>query len=100
MTPDPRTAYTQLLDQRRSEIARLQRNHRSLGHAKLATAAIGLLLVWLSLARGAFSIVWVLVPIAAFAVLVVVHERVLRSIVPLTRAERYFETALARLDGK
>src|SRR4051812_48703195 len=97
--PDPRTTYTQFLERRRSELAGLQSRHRGMGYAKLAMAAIAILLVWLSLARGAFSIVWVLAPIAAFAVLVVAHETVLHSMERVRRAERYFETALARLDG-
>src|SRR4051794_8864671 len=98
MTTAPRATYTQFLERRRGEIARLQERHRGLGYAKITTAVLGILLVWLSLARGAFSIVWVLIPIGAFTVLVVVHEGVLRAIERVRRAERYFETALKRLD--
>jgi hypothetical protein len=99
MTPDPRSTYHQLLSDRRSALARLQERHRTLGYAKLATAGIALLLIWLSLARGTFSIVWVLVPIAAFAILVVVHGGLLQVIERVKRSERYFEASLERLDG-
>src|SRR3954469_16794185 len=97
--PDPRTTYTQFLERRRSELSSLQSRHRGMGYAKLGMAALATLLVWLSLARGAFSIVWVLAPIAAFAVLVVAHEGVLRAMERVRRAEQYFVTALVRLDG-
>ncbi len=99
MTPAPRTLYTQRLAERRTAIAHQERHHRMLGHGKLATAACGVAMVWLALSEGAFSILWVLVPIAGFALLVVVHEKLLRELERRRRAARFFEKALARLDG-
>src|ERR1035437_2592064 len=99
MTSDPRTLYTERLAERRAEIAHRQRRHRLLGHGKLAMAACGVALVWLALAQGAFSILWVLVPIAGFVVLVVIHEKLLKKLERRRRAARFFEKALARLDG-
>ena len=80
MTSDPRTLYTERLAERRAEIAHRQRRHRLLGHGKLAMAACGVALVWLALAQGAFSILWVLVPIAGFVALVVIHEKLLTGL--------------------
>src|SRR5258707_7829214 len=99
MTPDPRTLYKKRLDERRAAIAHLEKRHRMLGHGKLAMAACGVALVWLALAQGAFSILWVLIPIAGFAVMVVVHEKLLKELERRRRAARFFEKALARLDG-
>jgi len=99
MSPDPRATYNQLLEQRQSELTHLQQRHRTLGYAKLATAGLVLLLIWLSLAQGTFTILWVLVPIAVFAVLVVVHGGLLQVIERVKRAESYFENSLKRLDG-
>jgi hypothetical protein len=99
MTPDPRTLYKQRLEERRAAIAQRERRHRTLGRAKLAMAACGVALVWLALAQGAFSILWVLIPIAGFALLVVVHEKLLKELERRRRAARFFEKALARLDG-
>ena len=99
MTPDPRTLYIQRLDERRSAIAQREQRHRMLGRGKLAMAACGVALVWLALAQGAFSILWVLIPIAGFALLVVVHEKLLKELERRRRAARFFEKALARLDG-
>jgi MutS domain V len=99
MIPDPRTLYTQHLAERRAEIAHREQHHRILGHGKLAMAACGVALVWLALAQGAFSILWVLIPIAGFALLVVVHEKLLKELERRRRSARFFEKALARLDG-
>jgi hypothetical protein len=99
MTPDPRSIYTERLAARRAEIARRERRHRQLGHAQLAVAASALAVVWMALARGAFSILWVLVPIAGFTALVVVHEKLLHALERCRRAARFFEKALARLNG-
>ncbi|MCX6626888.1 MAG: hypothetical protein NTW28_04560 [Candidatus Solibacter sp.] len=99
MTPDPRTLYTERLGERRAEIAHQEQHHRMLGHGKLAMAACGIALVWLALAQGAFSILWVLIPIAGFVLLLVVHEKLLKQLELRRRAARFFEKALARLDG-
>ena len=99
MTPDPRTLYKQRLDERRAAIAQREQRHRMLGRGKLAMAACGVALVWLALAQGAFSILWVLIPIAGFALLVVVHEKLLKELERRRRAARFFEKALARLEG-
>ena len=99
MAPDPRIIYKQHLAARNAEIAHREQRHRILGHGKLAMAAFALVLVWMALAQGAFSILWVLVPIAGFAVLVVVHEKLLKELERRRRAARFFEKALARLDG-
>ena len=99
MTPDPRTVYTEHLADRRAGIAHHQQHHRRLGHGKLAMAVCGVALVWLALAQGVFSILWVLVPIAGFVVLVVIHEKLIKELERRKRAARFFEKALARLDG-
>jgi len=100
MTPDPRTAYSQLLEQRRADIAQRERRHQALGYLRLGVAAGAVVLVWAALEAHAFSIAWVIVPIALFTALLVIHDRLLRVTERRRRAERYFEKALARLDGK
>src|ERR1039458_7085472 len=91
---DPRQAYTALLSERRADILFRERRHASLGYGRL-TAVI----LWLALVSRSLSIAWVLVPIAGFAALVVIHDRLLRRLDRVRRAVRYFEKALPRLDG-
>ena len=96
----PRSIYGSLLENRRAEIAVREREHRRLGYARLAVVAAAAAMVWVALVNGAISIAWVLVPIAAFAALLVAGDRLLKRIEHRRRAVRYFEKALARLDGK
>jgi hypothetical protein len=100
MSPDPRTLYSHLLQQRRAEIAQREQRNQRLSYARLATVVCALAVVWLALARQAFSILWVLAPAAVFVALIVTHERLLRVIERRRRAQRFFDKGLARLDGK
>jgi hypothetical protein len=100
MSPDPRTLYSQLLQQRRAEIVQREQRNQRLSYARLAAVVCALAVVWLALARQAFSILWVLAPAAVFVALIVTHERLLRVIERRRRAERFFDKGLARLDGK
>ncbi len=57
--------------------------------------------VWISLAsHDIVSIAWVLIPLAGFAVLAVVHDRLLRRLELRRRAAAWLERGLARLHGK
>jgi hypothetical protein len=100
MTQDPRRVYSQLLEERRADIARRERRHRMLGYGRLAAAVCALVVVWLALAGHALSVAWVSLPAALFAFLVVIHDHLLRVLERRRRAQRYFRKALARLDGK
>src|ERR1035438_5618738 len=71
-----------------ADIAHHQQHHRRLGHGKLGMAACGVGLVWLALSQGAFSILWVLAPIAGFVALVVIHEKLLKELERRKRAAR------------
>jgi hypothetical protein len=96
---EPHITYSRLLDERRARLASIERQHRRMGYAKLSTAVFGGAIVWLALLERALSIVWLLTPIAAFAALVVLHDRLLAERERQRRAARFFENALARLEG-
>ena len=99
MPSDPRLLYSRLLEERCADIAWRERRHRALGYGRLAAVLGAAAVVWLALA-GHLSIVWIAVPIAVFTVLVVIHDQLLRVLERRRRAQRFFERALARLDGK
>src|ERR1017187_3744515 len=100
MTEDPRSLYTRLLEDRRADIARRVERHRTLGYVRLGIVASGAAIVWAALATQRFSISWTLIPIALFAAMLVLGDQLLRTIERRRRAARFFEKALARLDGK
>src|ERR1051326_7923446 len=95
----PRDVYTQHLADRRSEILRREQLHRRMGYAQLGAVAVAGLLVWIALSGGGFSILWVLVPVAAFVALLIIHDRLLKVLERRRRSARYYEKGLARLDG-
>jgi hypothetical protein len=98
MPSDPRLVYSRLFEERRSDIAWRERRHRTLGYGRLVAVMGAAAVVWLALA-GQLSIVWIAIPIAVFAALVVTHDHLLRMLERRRRAQRFFERALARLDG-
>lgn len=100
MTPDPRSVYLDLLENRRTDIALREQRHRKLGYLRLVVVAAAVAIVWAALATHQFSIAWVIAPIVLFAVLLVVHDRLLQDLERRRRSVRYFDKALARLDGK
>jgi len=96
---DPRAVYSQLLGERQADIARRERRHQWLGYGRLAGVVCAAAMVWLALVEHALSIAWTLLPIAAFVALAVIHDRLLRRLERRRRAARFFEKALARLEG-
>jgi len=96
---DPHATYSELIEERRREVANREQQHRNLGYARLTCVVIALGLVWSALAEHALSVIWVTVPVAAFLSLVVIHEKLLSRLELRRRAVRFFERALARLNG-
>src|SRR5580704_19412344 len=97
---DPRGAYSQQLEQRRAEIALREQGHRRLGHFRLAAVAAAAVIALLALGWQMLSIAWMLAPGVVFAMLMVVHDRVLKKLERQRRAAAFFEKALKRLDGQ
>ena len=96
----PRETYSQLLELRRAEIAEREDGHRRLGYVRLAVVAAAAAIALLALGWQTLSIAWLLVPGAAFAVLMFMHDRVLKKLERQRRAASFFEKALARLDDR
>ena len=96
---EPRLIYSQLLEERRRTVAAQEARHRKLGYAKLAALAGVLAVILAALIYRSILILWVLAPAAVFVALIVIHEQLLTRLELGRRAVRYFERALARLDG-
>jgi hypothetical protein len=97
---EPRSIYSGLLEERRAASAECVRRHRLLGYARLATLAAGVAVVVLALGWHALSVLWVFLPIAVFAALLIVHNQTLQTLELCRRAEKYFVRAISRLDGE
>ena len=100
MPPDPHAEYTARLALRRAAAAEFGRQHIRLGNLRLAAALIFLALVWPSIIRQVLSPWWLLVPVAAYVLLVVRDGRALASKAQAERAAAYYERGLARLEDR
>jgi len=96
---DPRSTYTRLLKERLDEISAREARHQQLGYFRLAIAASGAVVLWLAL-QGTITILWLLLPAAAFTGLIVLHEHLLRRLARRKRAAAFYQKGLARLDGE
>ena len=100
MSQDPKSEYTARLEALRLSQSSLDRRHKTLGRVNLAMAIAALgVIVW-ALDSRSISILWVLVPGAAFAISETLHTRVLRSLRQRERAIAFYERGLARLDNR
>ncbi|MGD0200386.1 MAG: DNA mismatch repair protein MutS [Bryobacteraceae bacterium] len=97
--PGPRSEYQRRFDRWRAASARLGREHIALGNARLALAILAALITWVALGRRLASPLWLAAPGATFAMLAVLHARVLRSRRCADRAAAFYERGLARLEG-
>ncbi len=96
---DPRSVYSRLLKERLAEIAAREARHQVLGYYRLAVAAAGVAVLWMAIQQS-ITILWLVVPLAVFIGLIVLHEHLLRRLERRRRAASFFEKGLARLDGK
>src|ERR1039458_9044727 len=80
--------YSRRLRARESALTRFDRWHARIGSARLAIGALFLIMAWFCFGRFALATAWLLVPVAAFAGLVLYHQRVRAQRVRAQRAGR------------
>ncbi len=95
---DPIRYHRERLEERREGTARLEGANLRLSRARLATALLAVALALASLWQGWLSAWWMTAPAALFAVLVVVHNRVIRLLQVAARRVGWHELGLARLE--
>jgi len=100
---DPQTARQQYqirLDSWRAADERSRTLHRQLGNARLLTGLAALLIAALALGAGWISAWWLLLPLAVFVVLAVVHDRVDVRRLASVRGVTLYERGLARMENR
>ena len=99
MHGDPEDEYRARLTARRSLRERLDQIDRQFSWVRLGTFALGLLVLVLAWQQG--LTIWLIVlPAAAFIVLVRKHERVIRRRDEAARAIAFYERGLARIEDR
>jgi hypothetical protein len=97
---DPRAVYCRRLEARRAELSRLHRIDARLSALRLLVFLGGVALVWPVVMTRVMSWAWMILPVAGFAAVAWVHDRVIRERMAARRAVRFYEAGLARLDDR
>ncbi len=95
----PRAACASRREERRARAARLTQQESLLSALRLATAVGGGLMAWAAFGPGAIGPIWLALPAAVFILLVLLHDRVIRTRRSLERAASYYDACIARIDG-
>jgi hypothetical protein len=91
--------YRRLLVENRVRVERERRRHLWLGYGKLADFLIGTIAAGVLVhTHGPFRLL--LIPLAVFIVLIVVHDRVLRRLARFQRVTEFYARGLARLEDQ
>ena len=96
----PHKEYELRFKESQQRLKRVQRRERMAGYAQLFVSAVALLwLLWL-VRHWSRSGYFLVLPVAVFLVLAVVHEGLIRSVRRLSRVVRFYERGLERLENR
>ena len=99
-TISPLDEYRARLERWRTAHVASDRRSRQLGNARLLTGLAALAIAALAIGAGALSPWWLVVPVAAFVVLGILHDRSDKLRDRALRATAYYERALARIENR
>ncbi len=99
-THDPRAEYERRLEERLRLAARTARDERALSNARLAWFLLAALSTGLALGPKLFSPIWLVLPLAVFVAVVVLHLRTRGERERAERAARFYGQGLGRLSGE
>ena len=98
--PDPRTEYQRRTRIHEQIVSRQELAHRRIGNAKFATLLVAGAVFILALRKHSFPAYWVFAPVAVYAALAILHERVLRSKIRAESALDFYRRGMARMDDQ
>ena len=97
---DPHQHHTTTLATRKITEAQLDQTDRRLSYGRLLLVVVLVAVAWAAFWQGSISGWWLLVPSAAFAILIRIHDGVIRSHEAASRAVEWYERGLARLEDR
>lgn len=78
----------------------LEKQYRRVGNARLGAGIVGVAMAFFVFGEVWLSVWWLLLPIAAFLALVVLHSRVVEKLERSRRAIQFYERGMARLEER
>ena len=97
---NPLAEYQARLEERRRASQHLERQFRRIGNARLAAGFAAVVVAFFVFGEVWISVWWLLLPVAVFASLVVLHARVVERLERSKRAVQFYERGLARLEDR
>jgi hypothetical protein len=97
---EPKAEYSARLEKYLRVIAEKDHAHLQVGYAKLAVIAAGLLLLWTVWSKQLLRPYWLLVPVAVYASLTILHGRVLRAKARANTAADFYRKGIARIEDR
>ncbi len=98
--PSPSEEYQERQRVREAQVAHLEKVHRQFGNLRLLIVIATLIAAWFSLHRDAFSPWWLLLALAVFLALAILHAKVLRQRACAERAVDFYRKGLARIEDR
>jgi hypothetical protein len=92
--------YGQRLAARRERTAGWNRWEDRIANLRLVTALVGGILIWTAAGSPGWPVALIAIPVAAFVVLLVAHEKVIVRRDLSLRAEAFYEAGTARIDDR
>src|ERR1051326_1243746 len=97
---DPRGEYLRRLENRRKRAAHYERQDHQVSVLRLITALTFIVLAIAVFVQRAISSWWLLLPALVFVALVVIHERISRSLKRARKSVAFYEDGLARIEDR
>ncbi len=94
------TLYQNRKAERQAAFEQLARQDVLVSNARLATFALGIVMAWLAFGKQTITAWWLIVPLAAFVVLIFQHDRILKQKKRAERATAFYEAGLARMEDR
>ena len=100
MITEPLAEYSSRVALQRAEVQRQDKQSGQIAVLRLIVAAMFLLTAWLALWRNAIPSGALAIPVGAFIVLALYHDRLLRGLELARRAVRFYEHGIARIEDR
>jgi len=97
---NPLAEYRGRLAERSAVAEHEQKRFRWIGNARLATGIAGVIVAFFVFGETVLSPLWLVIPAAAFAILVVIHARVVERLERAQRSVGFYQRGLARLENQ
>ena len=97
---NPLAEYRSRLEARGALRDREQQLFRLIGNLRLFVGIAGVVVAFFVFGITAISAWWLVIPLASFSILVVIHSKIVERLEAATRAVTFFEQGIARLENR